>query len=161
MGGFLDKFRKKITSPLRKESLERSVKRIDDKIALGVLLWAVVEADRNFLPEEESKVKDILSSYCRIPQEEISVVLASIKNAAQERIDLYRFTSELNQNLPYEVRISIIENLFRVGCADKDLDEEELELIRKIANLFHLSHKDFIEAKIKIKKEFGLKTIDL
>jgi hypothetical protein len=31
-----------------------------------------------------------------------------------------------------------------------------METIRKISGLFHIAHKDFINAKIKIKKEFGL-----
>jgi uncharacterized tellurite resistance protein B-like protein len=59
------------------------------------------------------------------------------------------------------MKISILENLFRVACSDKELDDKELETIRKIANLFRLSHRDFIKAKIKVKKEFGLDTTGL
>jgi hypothetical protein len=35
-----------------------------------------------------------------------------------------------------------------------------METIRKISGLFHLSHKDFIKAKIEAKKEFGLDTVE-
>ena len=52
----------------------------------------------------------------------------------------------------------IIENLFRIACVDKELDNNELETIRKISGLFKIEHSNFIDAKIKIKKEFGLDT---
>jgi uncharacterized tellurite resistance protein B-like protein len=159
MAGFLDRFRKNVISSVWKDKAdEPKVKDIDDKIALGVLLWVVAEADEKFLPEEEEKIKEVLISHSKISNEDIPTVLASIKEAAKERIDLYRFTHEISENLPNDIKISIIENLFRVACVDKDLDDNELETIRKISSLFKIEHTDFIDAKIRIKKEFGLDT---
>ncbi len=160
MAGFLDKFRKDvITSVWKDKRDEPKVKDINDKIALGVLLWAVAEADEKFLAKENEKIREVLTTYSKIPEEEIETVLASIKEAAIERIDLHRFTREVSKDLPYEVRISIIETLFRVACCDKELDHKEMETIRKISGLFQIAHKDFINAKITIKKEFGLDTV--
>ena len=159
MAGFLDRFRKNVISSVWKDKAdEPKVKDIDDKIALGVLLWVVAEADEKFLPEEEEKIKEVLISHSKISNEDIPTVLASIKEAAKERIDLYRFTHEISENLPNDIKISIIENLFRVACVDKDLDSNELETIRKISSLFKIEHADFIDTKIRIKKEFGLDT---
>ena len=159
MAGFLDQFRKNVISSVWKDKAdEPKVKDIDDKVALGVLLWIVAEADEKFLPEEEEKIKEILISYSKISSEDIPTVLASIKEAAKERIDLYQFTNEISANLPQDIKISIVENLFRIACVDKDLDDNELETIRKISGLFKIEHSDFIDAKIKIKKEFGLDT---
>jgi len=158
MAGFLDKFRKNVISSVWKGEEEPKVKDIDDKIALGVLLWVVAEADEKFLSHEDEKIKEILILHSKIPEEEIPTVLASIKEAARERIDLYRFTREINTDLPYNARISIIETLFRVACCDKELDHKEIEVIRKISGLFRVTHRDFINAKITIKKEFGLET---
>ena len=161
MAGFLDKFRNKVAAPSRQDSEIIERKDIDDKIALGVLLWVVAEADRKFLPEEEEEIENILRKYSSIDKDQIPLVLNSVKEAARERIDLYAFTSEVSPGLEYKARISIIEELFRVACADKDLDDNELETIRKISGLFHLSHRDFINAKIKVKKEFGMDTVGL
>jgi len=155
MAGFLDGFRQKVISSVWKETPVET-KAIDDKIALGVLLWVVAEADDKFLPAEVEKIKEILLSYCEIPKSDLPYIMSSIKEAAEARIDLYRFTHEVSEDLDYQTKISIIENLFRVACSDKDLDNYELEAIRKISGLFHISHKDFINAKIKVKKEFGL-----
>ena len=161
MGGFLDQFRKKVISSVWKDKADEAhVQAIDDKIALGVLLWVVAEADEKFLPEEEEKIKEVLTTHAKIASRDMPTILASIKQAAEERIDLFRFTHEVSENLPRDIKISIIENLFRVACVDKDLDNFELETIRKIAGLFKIEHRAFIDAKIKIKKEFGLKTAD-
>ena len=157
MAGFLDKFRSNvITSVWRDKDDIPAVKDIDDKIALGALLWVVAEADDKFLAKEDEKIKEILTLYSKIPEDEMATVMASIKEAARERIDLHRFTREVGKNLSYDVRKSVIETLFRVACCDKELDHNEIETIRKISGLFHLTHKDFINAKITIKKEFGL-----
>ena len=58
-------------------------------------------------------------------------------------------------------KINILENLFRIDCVDQDLDHEEHEMIRKISGLLQIDHKDFIDTKIRIKKEFGLDTAGL
>ncbi len=157
MAGFLDSFRKNVITSVWKEEKDKpKVIDIDDKIALGVLLWVVAEADEKFLATEDKKIREILTTYSKISEEEIETVLASIKEAARERIDLHRFTREVSTELPYNVKLSIVETLFRVACCDKELDHEETEIIRKISGLFNISHKDFINAKITIKKEFGL-----
>ncbi|MBU1061938.1 MAG: TerB family tellurite resistance protein, partial [Candidatus Omnitrophica bacterium] len=111
--------------------------------------------------EEEKKIREILSSYAKISDEDMLYVMNSIKEAAKERIDMYHFTHEVSQDLSYNVKVSIIERLFSVACADKDLDDNEYEVIRKISGLFNLTHSDFINAKIKVKKEFGLDTAGL
>ena len=159
MAGFLDSFRKNVITSVWKEEKDKPrVIDIDDKIALGVLLWVVAEADEKFLATEDGKIREILTTYSKISEEEIDTVFASIKEAARERIDMHRFTREVSRELPYNVKLSILEILFRVACCDKELDHKETEIIRKISSLFQISHKDFINAKITIKKEFGLDT---
>ncbi len=157
MAGFLDKFRSNVITSVWKDKDDKpDVTDIDDQIALGALLWVVAEADEKFLAKEDEKIKEILTQYSKIPEDEMVAVMASIKEAARERIDLHRFTREVCKNLSYDVRISVIETLFRVACCDDELDHNEIETIRKISGLFHIAHKDFINAKITIKKEFGL-----
>ena len=92
-------------------------------------------------------------------EEDIPLVMSSVEQAAKESIDLYTFTHEVSAGLPYQKKKEIIESLFRVACVDKDLAHEEHETVRKISGLFGLDHKDFIDAKIKIKKEFGIETV--
>jgi uncharacterized tellurite resistance protein B-like protein len=158
--GFLDKFRRKVKVSVFKEPDKKEIF-IDDKIALGVLLWVVAKADDKFLPEEESQIKETLIKYCNLKQDDLNLVLNAIKAAEKEAIDLYSFTSVISKDLNYGMKIAIVENLFRVACIDRDLDNSELETIRKISGLLGLEHAEFINTKIKIKREFGLETFDV
>ena len=124
-------------------------------------MWEVAQADDKFLPEEESKIQEVLSVYGKISEQDMPIVLRAIKEASIERIDLYSFTKEVGQSLSFQGKIGIIENLFRIACIDQDLDHEEHEMIRKISGLLQIEHKDFISTKIRIKKDFGLDTAGL
>lgn len=149
-----------------KERLNVSNPQIDDsinsndKIALGVLLWVVAEADGKFEIFEIDKIKEILKNYSKITPVEMSTVLESIKIANQEKIDLFSFTHEVAEGLTRDQKKEIIANLFRVGFADDDLDQNEHEVIRKISDLFRLDHREFIDQKVLVKKELGLPTFD-
>ena len=160
MRRFFDNFRNRVIAAVDKEVIpyRPAKERLNRIISLGVLLWVVAEADDRFLPQEHDRIKQILKAYGKIKDEEMAIVFKAIEEAARERIDLYSFSREVSANLIYEAKKVIIEDLFRVACSDKDLDESEIEAIRKISGLFQLYHKDFIDAKIKIKKEFGLDT---
>jgi len=130
-------------------------------ISLGILLRAVAEADDNFLPAEEEKVREVLTAYGDISLQDLPIVLRAIEEAAINRIDLYSFASEMGTNLLYEAKLGIITNLFRIASVDMDLAHDEHEMIRKVAGLLKMEHGDFINMKIKVKKEFGMDTAGL
>ncbi len=166
MPSFFNQLRKKVMGDGHPEEQESSKEAssndtVDNLIALGVLLWMVAEADEQFLPEERDKIGEVLNAYGEVSDEDMPIVLRAIEEASFGAIDLYTFTSEVGNNLAFSVKVSILENLFRIACVDRDLDHEEHEMIRKISGLLKIEHKDFINTKIKIKKEFGLDTAGL
>jgi len=164
--GFFDNFRQRVmlaVSPQEQENPETSQNKasVDNLISLGVLLWAVAQADDKFLPEEEAEIGEVLKAYGHVTIEDLPIVLRAIEEASIERVDLHAFTKEVGQGLAFDTKIDIVENLFRVACIDRDLDNEEYEMIRKISGLLGVDHRDFIDIKIRIKKEFGLDTAGL
>ncbi len=146
---------------IHKDEADAPQVQLDDKIALGVLLWVVAEADGEFRKEEIQTIKTVLEKVSQINKDDLPCILEAVELAAQERIDLHTFTSEVSQDLSREMKLNIIRNLFRVACADKDLDPKEDTVIRKIAGLFRLDHKEFIDARILVKKESGMDTAGL
>ena len=52
-----------------------------------------------------------------------------------------------------KIKKRLIKSLWNVAFADGKLDKYEEHLIRKISDLIHISHSDFINQKIKAKKE--------
>ena len=154
--GFLENLRKKIDPTYKAEEVQPEHCEVNNLIALGVLLWTVAEADEKFLPEEKEKIVEVLKACEDISDDDMPIVLRAIEEASVNKIDYHEFTSEVKKGITREARIAIIENLFRVGCIDGDLDNDELEIIRKISGLFMLDHEEFIGAKVKVKKEFGM-----
>jgi uncharacterized tellurite resistance protein B-like protein len=162
MSGFLDEFRNRVIASVWKQSpTQPQGQEIDDKLSLGVLLWIVASADDKFLPKEEQQIKKVLIDYAKVPENDLPVILHSIKEAEKQRIDIHSFTHLISKGLHYQAKIKIIEILFSVACVDQELNIKETEAIRKIANLFNISHRDFIDAKVRIKKQFGIATADI
>jgi uncharacterized tellurite resistance protein B-like protein len=83
-----------------------------------------------------------------------------LKELAKEKIrkatDYYEFTSLIHKGLSYEQKVEVIEHLWGIALTDKHLDKHEEYVVRKIADLIYVEHKDFIEAKLKIKKKLLL-----
>lgn len=155
MINILDVFRNKVKS----FSLDdRKDEDTDNLIALGVLLWAVAEADEKFLQIEKGVIEEALRRYSDICDEDMPVVLRAVKEASIERIDFYQFAKEASRDMKRGEKIRILENLFRVACSDRELAAEEEAVIRQISGLFGLDHSEYISAKLKVKKEFDLDT---
>lgn len=156
----VNRFKNRVISTIRRErSRGLRAKDIDRKIALGVLLWAVgavAEADGKFLAEEEKEIKKVLLSYLAISEEDYPIILTAIRQAAMEKIDFYKFAQEIGKILSYDSRLSLIEDLFRVACADRELADTELAVIKKVAALFKIANNDFSDAMTDVKREFGL-----
>ena len=68
----------------------------------------------------------------------------------EKSIDLWRFTSQINKNCSLEEKLCIIETVWQVAYSDGRLDSHEDYLIHKLSELFNISHKDLIEAKLKV-----------
>jgi uncharacterized tellurite resistance protein B-like protein len=49
-------------------------------------------------------------------------------------------------------KIELIEHLWQLAYADKHLHELEQHVIRKLASLLYVSHKDFIAAKLRVEQ---------
>ena len=68
----------------------------------------------------------------------------------EEAVSLYEFTAVINDQFDREQKIDLVEMLWRVAYADQELDQYEEYFVRKIADLLHVSHKDYIQAKLRV-----------
>jgi len=154
---FLEKLKNKIMASSENDA---PAKELDEQIALGVLLHEVACADNKFLPKEKETIIRVLEEYTHLAQDDIPYVMQAVEEAAAEKIDLYAFTREISQHLSYEQKRPLIDCLFQVACADRELDNSENEVIRKISNLCGLDHEDFIASKLKVKQQFGIESVE-
>jgi uncharacterized tellurite resistance protein B-like protein len=63
--------------------------------------------------------------------------------------DYFQFTSLINRHFTQEQKQRVIELMWRVAYSDASLSAHENHLMRKVADLLHITHGDYIAAKMR------------
>ncbi|TRX54049.1 TerB family tellurite resistance protein [Thalassomonas sp. M1454] len=140
---------------LQQENVVGNVLSIE--IATAVLLFEVMRADQENSETEISKVIELLQKQFKLNKNEVLEILAAAEDESFHANDFYRFTNTINNQFPLEERIKIVESLWLVAYADGVLDAIEEHIIRRIADLLHLRHSEYIQCKLKIQKQLNPK----
>ena len=118
------------------------------EIACAVLLCEVMRADNIFTENEQNELSEILTKQFNLSTQESNTVFEQAFELSENANDFYQFTSKLNQHYSLEDRIKIVTLLWQVAYADGELASIEEHIIRKIADLLHLRHSEYIATKI-------------
>lgn len=118
------------------------------EMACAVLLCEVMRADSVFTKTEQDKLTTILTQQFNLTAQEVNTTLTQALQLSENANDFYQFTSKLNQHYPLHDRIKIVTLLWQVAYADGELANIEEHIIRKIADLLHLRHSEYIATKI-------------
>lgn len=68
----------------------------------------------------------------------------------------YQFTSLINASFTPEQKVQVIELMWQVAYADRELDKYEEYLVRRIADLLYVPHRDFMAAKHRVMERIGI-----
>ena len=123
------------------------------QIATAALLVEMMRADANISAEEKEKVSDTMCKKFNITSEEATALIELAHDKVWEATGYFEFTSLMNKGFSHEQKIKVIEHLWEIAYADGILDKHEEYMVRKIADLIYVSHKDFINAKLRVKKQ--------
>ncbi len=121
------------------------------QLATAALLIEMMRADTKISEEERRTIINSIRSKFDISDEETNKLLQLAEEEIHKATGYYDFTSLINKGFTYEQKIKVIEHLWEVAYADADLDKYEEHMVRKIANLIFVSHKDFIETKLRVR----------
>ena len=113
------------------------------------LIIEVALADKDFDITEINLLKIILKDSYDISPEKIDSLIESAESTVENNTSLYSYTREINDSLNYEQKIDLLDGLWKISYADGTLDKFEEHLVRKISDLIHISHGDFITSKLK------------
>ena len=120
--------------------------------ACAALLIETALADKVFNEEEMISMKQTLNKVYKVDEQDIEELINESKKKVSESTSLYEYTRLINDLCDYEDKIRLISNLWSIAFADQHLDKYEEYLIRKISDLLHVSHKDFIQQKLLVKE---------
>jgi uncharacterized tellurite resistance protein B-like protein len=121
------------------------------ELAGAALMVELMETDHQLDARETEEFIRVLKETFSLAREEVDEIVQLARTTAKDSTSLYEFTRLINDHCSYEEKTALIANLWRLAFADEKLDKYEEGLIRRIADLIHVSHGDFIQAKLKIR----------
>jgi uncharacterized tellurite resistance protein B-like protein len=125
----------------------------DLKLATAALLFEVVRADGHVAEDERQVLRAAVSSTFELPAQELDELLQAAEEASKRAVSLYEFTQVVDTQLSADEKKRVVELLWLVAFADAAKAPLEEHMIRQIAGLLHVSHPDFIDAKIRARGE--------
>lgn len=121
------------------------------QVATGALLVEMMRTDVECTESERTVVLGALRDKFNLTDGETHQLMELAEAEADDAIDHYQFTSLIKTGFSPEQKRKVVEYLWAVAYADADVDKHEEHLVRKIANLIGVSHKEFIEAKLRVR----------
>lgn len=121
-------------------------------LAAAVLLLEVAHTDGDFHASEEKLLGELLQEHFRVAEEDLAELLSLADDARKNSSDLHQHTREINKRFSQAEKEQIIEAVWRLVYADGRLDHFEEALMRQLGTLIGLSHRQLIEAKLKVAK---------
>ena len=124
------------------------------KFCLAAGLLARISAvDFDISENEKKAIKDVLSAQWNLTEQQAQIVTQISCDRTLKGLDYFRLSRGFFECTSWDERKNFINCLFKIANASEGISHDETEEIRKIANSLKLTHKDFIEAKLKILDE--------
>ena len=116
-------------------------------LAAAVLLIEVARVDQRLEQIELDRLGRVLQENWGLDQYELRELLEVAEREAVEAASLHRQLDLLNRQLGPAQKFQLMRGLWEVACADGQIDPYEEHLIRRLADLLYLPHREFIRAK--------------
>jgi len=115
--------------------------------AAALLLIEVAKADQSIEQEELDRIQQVLSEHWSLTTDELEQLVSDATETAKWNASLHEHVELVNAHFSQEQKYQLVLGLWRVACADQVIHHHEEHLVRRVADLLHVSHKDFIRSK--------------
>ena len=121
-------------------------------LATAVLLFDVMRSDTDSSDAECAHILGALRKRFALSEEALADLMARAEQTSRNANDYFSFTSLMNEQFTQEQKIQVVEFMWQVAYADGTLDANENHLISKVAGLLHVTHGEYIGAKLRAKE---------
>jgi len=121
------------------------------QLATAALLVEVARIDSQPTEEERELVLRAVRQKFDLPADEANALIDLAEAEMKQASDYYQFTSLVNRHFTQDQKLAIVELMWRVAYADAELSAHENHLMRRIGDLLHIPHGDYIAAKMRAK----------
>jgi uncharacterized tellurite resistance protein B-like protein len=120
------------------------------RLATAALMIEMMNQDDRVEETELDTIKRSLQSRFGLSDQETDELFDLAWQEARNSTDYYQFTSLINRHYSQEQKVQVVEYLWSIAYADGELDTYEEHMVRRIAELLYVSHKDFIQSKHRV-----------
>lgn len=124
-------------------------------LATALLLVEVMRADSETTLAERRTVLGVLRQRFALGDDEVARLLELAEHSATHATDFHAFTSALNEQLDHAQKVAVVEAMWAVAYADGQLTAHENHVLWRVADLLHLPHGAYINAKLRAKAAAG------
>ena len=126
---------------------------VTPELATAVLLVEAMRADQGMESAERAAVRQALKERFSLDDADVRELVAAAENRSRHSNDFFSFTSVLNDCLSHPQKVEVVELMWRVAYVDGSADAGESHVISKIAGLLHVTHGEYIAAKMHAKED--------
>ena len=116
-------------------------------VAATALMVQLARVDSNQDDRELETIVECAVSAHEVTEPEAREILEDALSHADDATSLYEFTGKLNEYLDQNDKQRLLESIWSVALADGRIDRYEEHLIRRIADLLHLNHREYMQAR--------------
>lgn len=118
---------------------------------VAALLLEVARADDHLAPREMQLLENILGKLTQLPSNDIKQMIQQTTRNVEDAESLHKFTRHINDQYTLEQKKELLLQLWHMAYADGQIDQYEEHIIRRIADLLHLRHSEYIQCKLSAK----------
>lgn len=142
-----------VLSPSPEASAASELQRL--QLATAVLLVEVMHADGHVGPEQRQAVVRGLQRQFSLNDDDTARLVDRAEKASHDATDFFAFTTALNDQLDVGQKLQVVEAMWQVAYADGTLEAHEQHVLWRVADLLHVPHGAYINAKMRAKAAAG------
>ncbi len=119
---------------------------------VAALLLEVARADDHIDESEMALFEKTLGKLTQLPEEDVKNIIHETSRNVENAESLHKFTRHINEQYSLDQKKELLLNLWHMAFADGQIDQYEEHIIRRIADLIHLRHSEFIQGKLRAKE---------
>jgi len=143
----------RIKSFFAKNVLEPEETVTSEQIAVAALLIEVMVIDGNLDAQELESISQTLCNILELEAKMVEELLRLSREEVAEATSVYQFTREINEHFELDKKMNLLTAMWRVAYADGYLDKHEEGIIRRVADLLHIRHNEYIRCKLAARGE--------
>ena len=129
---------------------EKEVEDITSDNAIATILVRAAKTDNEYTESEQTLIDNLLSNQLNITLEEAQILRIKGEDLEAEINDNVQITRIIKQDIPYEEREMLIEQLWSVVLDDDYRTPEENKFMRVLTHLFGISDVNSAKARSRV-----------